>query len=424
MMLTKILAAGCLACVLADPCSARQGPPGSLIPPQADPNCVAVGERKIKPADLAQGDIYAAAMAVDGNVALVASEWDDDQGKDSGAVFVYRCDGRQWVEEQKLLPSDGQAGDNFGRSLELDGNLAVVGTHWDDDNGEKSGSVYAFRYNGAAWVQEQKLLASDGKADDRLGNTVSVDGDVIVAGAWKKNGGGKNSGAAYVYRFNGLQWVQEQKLVASDREAYDGFGRHVSVSGNVIAVGTWQDDDGASNGGAVYMFRHTGTSWVQEQKLVASDAGTNSFLGWSVYLDGRTVVAGAYGDSPKGTQSGAAYVWRYDGASWSHEHKIVPRDGSAYDYFGFSIALDGDNLAVGAYVKLTEFLGPGAVYLYRYRNNEWSKFRKIVPSDGAPQDAFGFHVALKGKLLVTGSWRDDDAGADSGSAYLYTFPDL
>ena len=75
-------------------------------------------------------------------------------------------------------------------------------------------------------------------------------------------------------------------------------------------------------------------------------------------------------------------------------------------------------------MKLTEFLGPGAVYLYRYRNNKWSKFRKVVPSDGAPQDAFGFHLALKGKLLVTGSWRDDDAGADSGSAYLYTFPDL
>ena len=148
----------------------------------------------------------------------MASEWDDDQGKDSGAVFVYRCNGRQWVEEQKLLPDDGQAGDNFGRSLELDGNLAVVGPHWDDDNGEKSGSVYAFRYNGTSWVQEQKLLASDGSKDDRLGNTVSIDGNVIVAGAWKKNGGGKSSGAAYVYRFNGLQWVQEQKLIASDRD--------------------------------------------------------------------------------------------------------------------------------------------------------------------------------------------------------------
>ena len=174
----------------------------------------------------------------------------------------------------------------------------------------------------------------------------------------------------------------------------------------------------------MYLFRYNGASWVQERKLVASDAGTNSFLGWSVYLDGRTVVAGAFGDSPKGTQSGAAYVWRHDGASWGHEHKIVPRDGAAYDHFGFSIALDGDNLAVGASVKLTEALGPGAVYIYRYRNNKWSKFRKVVPSDGAPQDAFGFHLALKGKLLVTGSWRDDDAGADSGSAYLYTFPDL
>ncbi len=391
---------------------------------KGNPNCVAVGERKIKPADLAQKDIYGAAMAVDGNVALVASEWDDDKGKDSGAVFVYRCNGRQWIEEQKLIPSDGQAGDNFGRSLELDGNLAVVGTHWDDDRGAQSGSVYVWRYNGNSWIQEQKLLASDGQADDRLGNSVSVDGDVVVAGAWKEDAGGKDAGAAYVYRFNGLDWVQEQKLRPAGLDPSDGFGRHVSVSNGVIAVGAWQDDDGASNAGAVYLFRHNGSQWVQEQKLVASDAAANSFLGWSVYLDGRTVAAGAYGNDAKGTQSGAAYVWRHDGLTWTDENKIVPSDGKAYDFFGFSIALDGDNLAVGASVKLTEFLGPGAVYLYRYRNNNWTLFRKVEPSDGAPQDTFGFHVALKGKLLVTGSWRDDDAGADSGSAYLYTFPDL
>ncbi len=421
MLSTRLITCLCLSSVTA---WAQIAPPQTPTPPSSNPHCAAIGERKVQPADLALNDIYGAAMAVDGNVALVASEWDDDQGKDSGAVFVYRCNGRRWIEEQKLLPSDGQKGDNFGRSLELDGNLAVVGTHWDDDKGSRSGSVYAFRYNGSTWIEEQKLLASDGQADDRLGNTVSVEGNRIVAGAWKEDQGGNDAGAAYVYRFNGLQWTQEQKLMAPTPSAAAGFGRHVSISNGVIAVGEWKGDGAATDSGAVHMFRHDGLQWVHEQTLHASDGGASDFLGWAVYLDGETVAAGAYADDDKGTQSGAAYVWRYDGHKWGNETKIVPATGQAFDYFGFAIALDGDNLAVGAPVRLTEFLGPGAVYLYRYRGGSWNPIRKVIPSDGAPQDAFGFHLALGGNILVTGSWRDDDAGADSGSAYLYTFTDL
>lgn len=410
--------------VLATQSFGLQGPIKKPVQQKSWPICQAFGERKVQPADLATNDIYGAAFAVDGDVGLVASEWDDDQGKDSGAVFVYRCNGRTWREAQKLLPSDGQAGDNFGRSIEMDGNVAVIGAHWDDDNGTNSGSAYVFHDPGTGWVQAQKLRANDGQALDHMGNSVSIDGDVIVVSAWKEDQGGPEAGAAYVFRFNGTEWLQEQKLKASDSGAGDNFGRHVSVSGNVIAVGAWMDDDLVSNSGAVYMFRYNGSNWVQEQKLKASDAASNSLLGWSVYVDGKTVVAGAFGDNAMGTQSGAAYVWEYDGAQWNNEEKILPNDGQAFDYFGFSIAVDGDTLAVGASVKLTEFLGPGSVYLFERKRQGWAQTHKVTPSDGAPQDAFGFHLALDANVLVTGSWRNDDAGPDSGAAYFYTFQDI
>lgn len=408
--------------ILAVACFGNDGTAESSAAGRVASSCAAYGQHRVNPADLAAGDIYGAAFAVDGGVALVASEWDDDQGKDSGAVFVYRCDGEAWTQEQKLLPGNGQAGDNFGRSVELDGDVAVVGAHWDNDKGAKSGSLHVFRYDGQKWNQEQKLLAPDGRKEDRLGNTVSIDGNVIVGGAWRK--GAEDTGAAYVFRREGGSWVAEQKLTAADAQPGDNFGRHVCVSGDVIAVGAWKDDGGGEDLGAVYVFRHNGTRWAQEQKLSAPDGSASDRLGWAVYLDGDVIVAGAHGDDDKGANSGSAHVWRHDGQVWAHEQKLVPGDGKAHEHFGYAIAVEGDNLVIGAPVSLSHVSGPGSIYLYRHGGDGWEQARKIVPSDGAPQDAFGFHLALGGNVVASGSWRNDDAGPDSGAAYLFTFKDL
>ncbi len=140
----------------------------------------------------------------------------------------------------KLLPDDGAAGDVFGESVSISGDVAVVGARLDDDNGNASGSAYVFRWNGSAWVQQAKLTASDGAAGDFFGFSVSISGDVAVIGAFFDDDNGINSGSAYVFQKPVGGWVdmtQTAKLTASDGAANDIFGHSVSISGEVAVVG-------------------------------------------------------------------------------------------------------------------------------------------------------------------------------------------
>ena len=411
--------------VVVSDCTSQQVSGPKPTRPQIHPTgCFALGEQKVTDPHGAAGDIYGAALAIDGDMALVASEWDDDKGTDSGAVFVFRCTGSSWQRVQKLVPSDGQAGDNFGRAVSLSGNTALIGTHWDDDNGNESGSAYVFNYNGSQWIQAQKLLAADGQAGDRFGNTVFVQGDVLAVGAWLEDQGGSAAGAAYVFRFNGTQWVQEQKLQASDKEAGDNFGRYVYIDGDALIVGAYHDDDGGSNAGAAYVFRYSGAEWVEEQKLVAWDAAAFDNYGWSCAILGDVAVVGAFQDDDLGSNSGSAYVYRFNGTNWLPEQKLLASNGVANDRLGYTVVMDRNHILLTAPASLTVGAGPGAMYLYRQTSAGWIEQQIFAPSDGAPQDAFGFHADLDGHVALTGSWRDDDAGPDTGSAYFYGFNEL
>jgi hypothetical protein len=167
---------------------------------------------------------------------------------------VYRWDGAEWLQEQKLLPDDGAPDDWFGRSVSVSGDVAVIGARSHDDNGRDSGSAYVFRRDGAEWRQEQKLLPDDGARDDWFGHSVSVSGDVAVIGAWLDNDNGTDSGSAYVFRRDGAEWRQEQKLLAGDGAPEDRFGLDVSVSGDVAVIGASFDDDNGDNSGSAYVF--------------------------------------------------------------------------------------------------------------------------------------------------------------------------
>jgi len=213
------------------------------------------------------------------------------------------------VEEQKLLASDGAADDRFGDSVSISGNVALVGAELDDDKGTDSGSAYVFRWSGGSWVEEQKLLASDGAADDRFGSSVSISGNVALVGAELDDDKGTDSGSAYVFRWNGSSWLEEQKLLASDGAGSDYFGSSVSISGNVALVGAYLDDDNGTYSGSAYVFRWNGSSWVEEQKLLASDGAADDRFGDSVSISGDMALVGAFWDDDNGTDSGSAYVF-------------------------------------------------------------------------------------------------------------------
>ncbi len=346
--------------------------------------------------------------AISGDVAMVGAEDDGDRG----SVYVFGFDGTSWVEGQKLQASDGAAGDDFGKVV-LDGGVAVVGARKRDDNGLDSGAAYVFRFNGANWQEEQKLLASDGAAGDELGNSVALSGNVAVIGARLDDDNGSNAGAAYVFRFNGASWVQEQKLLASDGATDDLFGLSVAVSGDVAVAGARFDDDNGGNSGSAYVFRFNGASWEQEQKLVASDAAQGLQFGQSVSVDGDVVLVGTLG-------TGVAYVFRFNGASWEQEQKLLPSDGA--QGFGGFLVLDGETAVIGASSDdNANGNNAGSAFVFRFNGASWEQEQKLMASDGAASDRFGSfsQIAVSGDVVLIGTRNHDHIGDNAGSVYVF-----
>ena len=185
--------------------------------------------------------------------------------------------GTSWSEQQKLVANDGAEEDDFGFSMVLSGDTLVVGASYDsNDNGSNSGSAYVFVPSGTTWTQQQKLVASDGAANDDFGISVALSGDTLVVGAALDDDNGSTSGSVYVFVRSGTTWTQQQKLVASDGVAYDEFGGSVTLDGDTLVVGAALDDDNGSASGSVYVFVRSGTSWSLQQKLVASDGAVTS----------------------------------------------------------------------------------------------------------------------------------------------------
>ena len=187
-------------------------------------------------------------------------------------------------QQAKLTASDGDNNDFFGISVAIDGDTAVAGAPLDNGDLSNQGAAYVFTRSGTTWTEQQKLTASDGKANDLFGTSVAIDGDTVVAGA-PGDGGTANSGAAYVFTRSGTTWTEQQKLTASDGAANDLFGASVSIDGDTAVVGAPNDDGGTINQGAAYVFTRSGTTWTEQQKLTASDGAANDFFGASVAID-------------------------------------------------------------------------------------------------------------------------------------------
>jgi hypothetical protein len=331
------------------------------------------------------------------------------------------------LSETKIVASDGDVEDYFGYSVAVssDGNTAASGSYLDDDMGEDSGSVYLYRRDGSSWPVE-KITASDGETLDQFGCDVSLssDGNVLAVGSLQDSDLGKYSGAVYIYRWNGTSWAEE-KVVPSDGAALDYFGNKVSLSsdGNTLAAGSYQDDDMASNSGSAYIFRWDGTSW-NEWKVTASDGVENEYFGETVSIspDGNTLAVGLLRDDDLGTDSGSVYIYRWDGTSWI-EQKVTASDGAEGDNFGSSVALshDGNILAVGAYLDEGIGTNSGSVYVYRWDGSDWDEER-IITSDGANGDRFGCSISIspEGNTLGAGAVFDNiDSTSFAGSAYIY-----
>ena len=379
-----------------------------------------VTETKLLASDGADTDEFGYSVSISGNVAVVGARDDDDNGLNSGSAYVFRWNGASWVEEQKLIASDGVDRASFGYSISISGNVIIVGAPMDDDNGLSSGSAYIFRWNGANWVEEQKLVASDGAEADLFGNSVSVSGDVAIVGAHEDDDNGLSSGSAYIFRWNGGNWVEEQKILASDGSHDDVFGESVSISGDVVLVGARGDGDMGLWSGSAYVFRWNGASWVEEQKLIASDGAEGDRFGWSVSISGDIALVDASADDDNGLNSGSAYVFRWNGVNWVEEQKLLASDGAEYDHFGRSVSISRELVVVGAHGDDDNGADSGSAYVFRWNGSSWVEEQKLIASDGATNDEFSYTaISISGDVVLVGVYGDDDCGGRCGSAYVY-----
>ena len=388
---------------------------------------------KLLASDGAMNDQFGTSISVDGDTAVIGAPLEDDGGTDSGSAYVFvrnPIDGI-WAEQEKLTALDAATGDKFGSSVSVSGDTAVVSAHQSDDFGSNSGSTYVFVRNpiDETWTQQTKLTASDAAISDAFGISVSVNNNTAVIGAFSDDDGGTNSGSAYVFVRNPSDgiWTQKAKLTASDGAARDLFGRTVTVSGDTAVVGANQDDDAGKNSGSAYVFVRNpiDETWTQQTKLTASDAATGDNFGISVSVSGDTSVIGSYLNGEAGSlQSGSAYIYVRSGNAWSEQAKLTADDAAGSDLFGFSVSVSGDTAVVGAYQDDDAGSDSGSAYVFNRSGSIWSQQIKFVASDAIGDDNFGFSVSASGSTAVVGAHKADSiGGSDSGSAYVFSFPE-
>lgn len=363
--------------------------------------------------DLAPGDQFGRSLGSDDNFVIVGSTHDDDAGSLSGAAYSFELTGGVWSQVQKLVPFDLAAGDKFGRSVSLDDGTLMVGSYLDDDTGVDSGSVYVYERAAGQWLQAFKLTGSQTGDGDQFGYSLCIRGDLAVISAREDMPFGQASGSVYVFERILGQWQEVAYLAASDGGVADYFGESVAIDGEYVLVGAYGEDDGGTGSGAVYIFKVNSSGvWVETQKIEPADDASLDFFGWSMSAQNGRAVIGAWGKTTAaGSLAGAAYVFERSAGQYLEVAKLLPSQQSSLDSFGYSVALCDDRILVGAVDSNNQGLNSGAGYRYRYDGVEW--IEEAVSDYGAlsPGHRLGFTAAMTKDLTILATMPADGLGA-------------
>ena len=365
-------------------------------------------------ADTSAGDSFGQVVAIRGSDVLVGVPLDDPAGALSGSVQVFAASS-QAVFLQSLTAGDAAVGDGFGSALALGVDRALVGAPLADGVGFNSGAAYVFERGPSGWSETAVLAPAALAAGDGFGHAVALSGDRALVGAPFDGGAGAQAGAAYVFERTPAGWALEAELGAATGKASDRFGSAVALDGDVALVGAYLDDDGGLNTGSASLFERGPGGWVQTAQLLASARKFGAEFGVAVALSGGRALVGAPGED-------AAYVFEEGPGGWSEVARLTAAAAAAGDDFGRSVALDGDWAAVGAPHRDDLGLSAGAAYLFRRDAAGWGEAAVLQAAGGAAGDQHGHAVALSGDRVVSGAWKADAAGTNSGAAHLWRTP--
>ncbi len=396
-----------------------------LVQRSCGDGCGPVELAEIKPSD-AVG--FGVSIAVDGDVAAIGAYQATVAGFVScGAVFVYRDLSGTWALEVRIENPDPASYDQFGSSVDVRGTRMLIGANRDTGNATTTGSVYVYEHDGRAWVKKARLIASDGATGDYFSTRVVLLEDEAIVSAPYDDDFGTDSGSIYVFNSDGVGWTQAQKLHALDATAGDLFGLGLGGAHDSLFAGAINDDDVGTNTGSVYWFERNG-GFSQQAKFLASDAKKGAWFGSPIDFDdsGEVAVVGARGDT---SLTGAAYVFARAGSTFIEIDKLTASDKDYDMLFGSGVAIDGKRIVVGSpgrddycYDHPDEYpcddpdevysCDSGAAYVFEEESGTWTERHKIIPADNECEDSFGSGCKVVESVGLVAAFGE-------GSVYVY-----
>lgn len=353
---------------------------------------------------------FGSAVAVDADVALVGAPTEDTFGNSTGTVYVFHRAGDDWVKVAALNASDPCRGDQFGITVALEGDTALIGA-WTDDVGR--GSVYVFERVGGAFQEVAKMAASDGAPGDLFGGALAMDGDRALVGARGVDGVGSNSGAAYVFDRVGGSWTETARLVAPAGVPFDEFGTAVALDGDTALVGADHEATPSLGKEAAYVFQlveeeDDDEAWILAAVLAGTAPAQDQGFGSAVALSGGRAFVGAPRDDHGAPVGGAVHVFRDQGGSWPLEGVLQASAPLPFAAFGASVVAEDERVLVGAPEDYSTGKANGAAFTFELQLGEggglrWVQTAKLLAPDGSGFDDFGLALALRGDTTLIGA---------------------
>jgi hypothetical protein len=311
--------------------------------------------------------------------------------------------------EFRLTPTDAVT--EYGRSVAIDGDLVAVGAGGDG----AVGAVYLYKRQGMTNVLVAKLVSPDATIGEtpEFGRTVAIKGNMVIVGArFARADAVERAGAVYVFGKHGDSWQFEEKIISPAPETEDNFGRALAIQGDSLVVTARKT---SAEEGAAYVFVYTDGRWIHQATLVASDPTAGAYFGQSVDIQGDMMAISARNANPN--SAGGFYLFRKSGDGWLEIAKVTPSDGKLEDQYGFAIVMSGDTIAVGSRrADVNGVKDTGAAYVYSLKGDSVEFITKLTAKDKISGDQFGQSIAIAGDVIAVGAWKDDNR---RGSIYLF-----
>jgi len=373
-------------------------------------------EVKLLAGDYADADQFGRSVDISGNYMIIGAPEDDDLGNRSGSAYIFKWESTAWVQDAKLLAPDGLGNEQFGYAVSISSDYALIGAFRNKEHGNQAGAAYIWHRNGNNWQYMQKLTPSIPEPNSEFGNSVDINGNIAVIGAHRSQHLGNMTGAAYVFRRNGSTWNEEAKIVEDSLSPSAFFGCDAYIGGITLIVGAYKD----GNSGAAYYYNYDGSNWILKQKLTPDDPIDNAAFGCSISSWSPWILIGANGADGSAPDTGAAYVFHLDCGVISQTTKLSPEPPVPDQSFGWDVSINDGYAIVGApYFSNDTVQMTGKIYVYTLDEMNWLPRLSLVASDSNQSAFLGFSVATQSDEAIVGAFGAAHETAFPGAAYWF-----